>query len=211
MAQVQSGIRSALALPWVYRLWRGLMLPEKDRARIVSECLRPLAGSRILDIGCGPAHVLRHLPECDYLGVDVSAEYIAAARQRYDRRGRFLRASIMEMELEGEAPFDLALCLGVLHHLSDEEGRMLFQKAAQMLQPQGRIVTIDPVLCKGQNPLARWLIQRDRGQNVRDLEGYCALAAPFFEEVQTEARHNLTRLPYTHGVLEACRPTKESR
>ncbi|MCZ2207908.1 hypothetical protein, partial [Cylindrospermopsis raciborskii] len=56
-----------------------------------------------------------------------------------------------------------------------------------------------------QSPIARWIISKDRGQNVRDEKGYLNLAYNLFPPPYTSCniRHNLLRIPYTHIIIES--------
>jgi hypothetical protein len=67
-------------------------------------------------------------------------------------------------------------------------------------------VTIDPVFIAGQNPVARLLVSRDRGEHVRDVEGYVRIAERVFADVRATVRGDLMRVPYTHVVLECEKP-----
>src|SRR5262249_29978187 len=55
-----------------------------DLGRGVVDLLAPTAGERILDLGCGDGAITAHLVElgCFVVGVDASAELLAAARAR---------------------------------------------------------------------------------------------------------------------------------
>ena len=66
--------------------------------------------------------------------------------------------------------------------------------------------TNDPCLMPGQSRIARAVIQRDRGMNVRSPEGYRALAEPYFGEVRADVRHDLLRIPYSHALLTCAEP-----
>lgn len=203
MAQITSGLRRVLNDPRIYLVTQRLLTSDARTRRWVDQLLRPRAGERVLDIGCGPADLLRFLPDVDYVGFDSSAEYIAAARARFGARGRFEQARVDAATIEGLGRFHLVIARGVLHHLDDAEAAALFALARQALLPQGRVVTLDACWFEGQHPLARMLIARDRGQNVRDAAGYRALAARVFDEVKVEVRHDLMRVPYTHCSMEA--------
>ena len=98
-------------------------------------------------------------------------------------------------------PFDIVLACGVLHHLDDNSGHQLLTLAKQALVPGGRFISIDPVFTLKQNPIARFLIERDRGQHVRDAEGYMNMARQVFEFVSGKVR-NRTWIPYTHWTME---------
>ncbi|HYB76961.1 MAG TPA: class I SAM-dependent methyltransferase, partial [Candidatus Bathyarchaeia archaeon] len=74
-------LHSLLSLPSAYRLfWNAI--GGRDYIRIlIGEYVKPQPGNRILDIGCGPGHVLPYLPEVEYTGFDLSPQYIETARQ----------------------------------------------------------------------------------------------------------------------------------
>lgn len=202
MAQVTSGIRAVLSVPAVYELFENLVGAQRCRASFIREYVRPWAGERILDVGCGTAAILAHLPDVDYYGYDISETYVEAARKRFGARGHFVAALLTEQSLRADRPYDLVLAIGLLHHLTDEEAVQLLRICRAALARDGRLVTLDPCFDSGQSAVARRIISFDRGQNVRSLEGYCRLAAGSFAEISPHLRNDLLRIPYTHAVLE---------
>ena len=200
MAEITSGLRAILNHPLVYRSVQWLVGAERLRRHIAS-LLEPRPGLRVLDIGCGPADLLAHLPGVDYVGFDSSANYISAAQRRFGTSGRFFQEELKpETNLE-LGDFDCIVAVGLLHHLDDQAAARLFEIARGRLQPGGRLVTVDCCWAEDHHPLARWLIARDRGQNVRRLEDYRALATPQFARVDSQCRHNLLHIPYSHTVM----------
>ncbi|HXO19184.1 MAG TPA: class I SAM-dependent methyltransferase [Thermoanaerobaculia bacterium] len=202
MTQIDSGLRSVLSLPAAYRLFTRLVGARSARTEIVRRYLRPRAGDRVVDIGCGPGDLIDFLPGCEYLGFDASAEYIAFARARHGDRGRFLTLKVGEAAALPVGSFDLAVAYGVLHHLDDPEADLLFAEARALLAPGGRLVTVDGGWAEDQGRLARFMVSRDRGQSIRTAERLREIAARHFGAVEAHIRHDLLRLPYTHLVLE---------
>jgi len=98
--------------------------------------------------------------------------------------------------------FDLVIASGVIHHLDDDATINLFELAKTALRPGGRFVSIDPVLCKKQTPVARLLVSYDRGQNVCDGSGYQQLASRAFQKVSGSERHQkwIPLFALDHGV-----------
>ena len=169
--------------------------------RFVSEHIRPKLGDGILDIGCGTGEILDLLSAQRYFGFDPSESYIEAAKARFGQGANFYVGTVSAPPaLEGG--FDLAIAIGVLHHLDDLEARTLVDLARHQLRPGGRLVTLDPVLVEGQHPIARALAVRDRGEFVRSPEGYLALANDRFESVEITEHHDYLRLPYSHLAME---------
>jgi SAM-dependent methyltransferase len=201
MSQITSGIRTILSLPIVYNTVQNIMGGKGIRDELVNDIIRPIKGMRILDIGCGTAEILAHLPDgTKYWGYDISPEYIASAKQRYGVRGTFHCGIFDRTELEKLPKFDVVLATGLLHHLDDSEAIELFALARAALVEGGRIITIDPCLAPGQNPIAKYLIERDRGQNVRDQAGYHSLARQTFASINGTLRHRIW-IPYTHWIM----------
>lgn len=200
MAEITSGLRAILNHPLIYRGMQWLVGAERLR-RHIAALIEPRPGLKVLDIGCGPADLLAHLPGVDYVGLDSSADYIQAAVSRFATRGRFFQEQFRSDTDLSLGAFDRIVAVGLLHHLDDQAARRLFQLARDRLRPGGRVITVDCCWADGQHPLARWLISRDRGQNVRNLEGYRNLALPHFSRVESQCRHNLLHIPFSHTLL----------
>lgn len=203
--EVSTGLRAVLARPAIYELWSQLVGGERARARIVAEHVRPSPGDEILDLGCGPGELVSHIPEgVRYTGVDISPQYIARAQERHGARATFHVGDASRLALL-DGRFDLVLAIAVLHHLDDEQSTRLMRDAGMLLKPSGRFVSLDGVYTERQNPVARAIIDRDRGRHVRDADGYARLAQGTFESVRTVVRHDLLRIPYDHCILECAR------
>ncbi len=195
-------ISSILSFPAGYRFFQRMVGAESSRKTYLVEHVKPCPGDKILDIGCGPGDILNHLPNVRYTGLDISPEYIAAAKQRYGSRGRFFCSDVGLAAIEGEhGSFDLVLSVGVIHHLDDAQADKLFALARRVLSPTGRLVTYDGCYVPQQSRIARWMLSKDRGKFVRTREEYLRLAAPHFSTVEPQLRHDLLRIPYTHLIL----------
>lgn len=190
-----------LSRPTAYWLVQRLLGAASVHRHLVEQHAGIEAGQRVLDIGCGPGNLLEALPDVEYVGLDLSAEYIAAARRRYGDRGVFHRVQVSDARLSEEAPFDAVFAVGVLHHLDDSEAGDLLRLAAGRLAPTGRLVTLDPTVTGGQPALARWLALRDRGQHVRTPDGYRTMAERSFAVVTALVRHDLALVPYSHVAM----------
>lgn len=201
MGQNTSGIRSVLSTAWGYSAFQNLVGAKGARLALARTFIQAQPKERILDIGCGPGEILEHLGDVDYLGFDANPAYIDAARRRYGERGRFMCQVVEEAGLKGEQEFDIVLALGVLHHLDDDAARELFSLAQGSLRPGGRLVSIDNCYRDGQSSVARYLIQKDRGKNVRTESRYVELARKSFVNVESVIREDLLRIPYTHVIL----------
>jgi cyclopropane fatty-acyl-phospholipid synthase-like methyltransferase len=196
-------IRSVLAVPQAYQLfWNVIGGPTRSRI-LVSQYIRPKNGDRILEIGCGPGTIVPYLPECDYVGFDLSAEYISQARRRFPQ-AKFVCERVSEYTLPERSYFDVVLALGILHHLDDTEAKQLFRIAFDALKPGGRLVTLDGVWTDEQSRASKYLLARDRGQFVRSEPQYRTIASQVFNEIKiaSDIRDDLLRIPYTHIIMQ---------
>lgn len=204
MAQITNGIRAIFSNPIIYNAFQNMMGARSLRVSFVEEFVKPFSGCAILDIGCGPAEILAYLPDVDYCGFDISNAYITKATKRFGQRGRFYCQELTNADVEKMPPFDIVLAMGLLHHLDDDEALTVLRLAYKALKPGGRVLTFDPCLEPGQNPIAGFLVRNDRGQNVRTREGYASISSAVFESPRIEVRHKAW-IPYTHCFMECIR------
>ena len=199
----ERGIAQALAVPRLYS-WFANLIGGDSRSTYVREYIRPLAGQRIVDIGCGPADIVSELPHgVDYVGIDKSARYIDAARTRFGDRAKFYcQPASADPAFLGSVRFDIAMANGVLHHLDDTQALELLELARDLLASGGRLVTLDGCYVPAQPAIARLLLRLDRGKHVRAPEAYLSLARKAFRRVEPHVREDLLRTPYTHLIME---------
>jgi cyclopropane fatty-acyl-phospholipid synthase-like methyltransferase len=196
----------ALAHASVWEGFKTVIRADRMMKVFVDEYMRPEPGERILDVGCGTGDVVKFLNGVDYLGVDLSDEYIERAEARVRPGVRFEVLSADELVPERLGVFDVVTAIGVMHHLPDETVGEMLTSVAQLLTPGGRFIAIDPVWDPTSRTTARVLAALDRGRFVRAASGYAAMVGQHLESVHNEVRHDLLPIPYTYCVTVAERP-----
>ncbi|SEC67873.1 Methyltransferase domain-containing protein [Rhizobiales bacterium GAS188] len=194
--------RRTLASPIVYDTFQSLVGAPHCHERFIRDMVRPIPGERILDIGCGVGASLRYLPDAiTYVGIDVSDAYIAKAKAVHSERGTFVCADVASVDPVTLGTFDRAFSFGVLHHLTDEVTAQLVELVRRVVKRGGAFISIDPCYAPGQHPIARLLIDNDRGEHVRDAAGFQRIVAGL-GPVRATVYHDLLRIPYTQIVME---------
>lgn len=191
-------LRNVLKSPAIYQAFQQGFGFFNARVHAVTKYLEIRPGMRVVDIGCGPGFIVKHLPEgVDYFGFDIDETYIAYAKEKFGRRGQFFCRFFDDSCAAEFGPADLVMMNGVVHHVSDDYARDTFKTIAATLKPDGLLFTLDGCYRPGQNGLAKYLLDNDRGEHVRDEAGYRRLLSQQFRKVGTDIFENLSWVPYT--------------
>lgn len=205
--QITRGLRALLEQPLFYSFFQWIMGSHNKYRMYVNDYLKPGPKCRILDIGCGFAGILKYLPrDVEYVGYDISREYIAYARKIFGHRATFYNQRVNEMQLENSNLFDIVLADGLLHHISDDEARELFKTGYSALRETGFMFTSDPTFIEDQQLIPRLIGSLDRGRHVRYPQEYKKLAETSFPHVEAYIIHNISNRPQT-GCFLRCYKT----
>ena len=194
-----------------YSLYQSAIGAKKMREILVCKHIHPERGQRILDLGCGMAEILHHLPDyCEYYGCDPNPNYIDMAKRRNAGKGIFWVAGFDtegKLELPKDLPdIDIVICMNVIHHINDQQAAGLFEIASKVLvrncKDNSRLVVSDNCLTEPQNWFARWLIKKDRGKFIRADKWYLSAFLSRFNTVKSCIRTDLFNIPYTFIILE---------
>ena len=115
----------------------------------LTETLRPRAGNRILDVGCGEgiAEVQLgrlHVSQMRLVGVDLMVERVIVARHEtaaHNQRVLFASADACHLPFR-DGTFDSTFCVAVLQHISDVD--MAIRDFARVTRTGGRVVAVEP-------------------------------------------------------------------
>jgi SAM-dependent methyltransferase len=141
---------------------------QEERAADLSERVRrllaPFSGDeRALDVGCGAgALAIALAPHVrEVVGVDSSAELLAAARERAPENCTFLEGDATALPF-GWGEFDLVGCLRVLHHVHRPE--LVVAELARVMRRGARLLLADQL--GDVDPIRS--IENDRFERLRD-------------------------------------------
>ena len=148
---------------------RGNICIARERFRGITRLLEgcgllPLAGKRILDVGCGSGSVLASLTalgaEAQHLyGIDLLADRIESARRRWPEMN--FRCGNAERLDFPDASFDLVLLFTVFSSIaSDGVAHSVAGEAARVLRPGGALLWYDMRYNNPQNPHIRGVTGR---------------------------------------------------
>ncbi|WP_305097936.1 bifunctional 2-polyprenyl-6-hydroxyphenol methylase/3-demethylubiquinol 3-O-methyltransferase UbiG [Croceibacterium aestuarii] len=109
-----------------------------------TESLRPLAGKRALDVGCGAGLLCEPLVRlgAEVTGVDAAEENIAVARAHAEGAGLTIDYRAGELGSLGMGRFDLVTAMEVIEHVSDKPA--FLAELARHLAPGGLLIFSTP-------------------------------------------------------------------
>lgn len=196
-------LKNLLSSPWAYEFSQFLWYRPGMQREYVTRYACPKPGDRVLDIGCGVGAVSQYFPQVTYHGFDSSDRYVDYARRKFGDRAEFTVGIIGQNVTVEAGSYDLVMANGILHHLDDREALHLLTLAHEALKPGGRLVTRDGCFEDGQSPVARYLLEGDRGRFVRTRDAYQQLFDQVFSESTALVRRDMMRVPYSLIIFQS--------
>jgi SAM-dependent methyltransferase len=188
--------KKILEFSWAYEFFQDLIGARKFRRLYTGKYVKPVAGMRILDIGCGPGVIVPYLGDVDYFGIDLNPLYIEQAEKKYQsEKILFKCAGVDSLGTADIGKYDIAMMNGVLHHLNDSEIENCMQAVKKLLKPGGRFCSFDGVYYDKITWLEKFVLDNDRGRHVRKPKDYSALINKYLPDARYEVTRNLTFIP----------------
>ena len=196
MSQRINKIYNFINSPLVYRIIQYIMSGTSFRNSIIKKNIKK-SNLKILDIGCGPAQILEQIPRCDYYGYDIDQRSIQYAKKKYRQKNyHFYCKKFNKTEIKKLPKFDFVIFFGILHHLSNKEADKMLTLCKRIMKKNSKLLTEDPILVEKQNIIAKFLIEKDRGINVRQKKEYINLLKKHFKKIKNKVTHQFF-IPYT--------------
>ena len=156
--------------------------------------------ARVVDLGCGSGRMLHLLAQLGFrnvVGVDISAEQVALARQVNDR---VLEKDVLSF-LRDRPPgsFDLVIALDLIEHFTKDEAMEFLDQASQSLAAGGRLILNTP---NAASPLAG---ARRYGDFTHEIGFSPSCLSQILELFGLERPTARELGPYPHGMVSACR------
>ena len=167
--------------------------PIRRNPDVLTETL-PVAGKRVIDVGCGNGGLTRHLARhgAQVLGVECSARQLAAARAAPAVADEVIVEGVGQALPAADASADIVVFFNSMHHIPGEHMATALHEACRVLDKDGVVYVAEP-LAEGEFfALCRAV---DDETDVRALAQRAVLSHPRLRLAQT--------FEYIHSVLLA--------
>ncbi len=203
MSENHKGLKSLLEIPVFYELFHTMVGARVWLKNFVNEEIKPVNGQKLLDVGCGPAEIVKLLPEgLDYIGVDHSEAYIKSATKKFGNRAKFICDDLTKLPEHEIGEIDIAVAIGLTHHLEDEEVELLLKNVSSLMKPESRFFIVDVCYFDGQSPIVKYIISQDRGENIRHIDEYMKFATNTFSNIKQSLHYGFLPFPHSALILE---------
>ena len=126
----------------LHRRFKDAIAPDDYRLAGVLDALGPVAGMRVLDVGCGNGRIARALQDrgASVAGLDMSAAMLAEAHGVARVRGSARRLPF------ASGGFDAVIAVEVFEHLDPKTWPLAIAEARRVLSPRGSLAIVDKSL-----------------------------------------------------------------
>ncbi len=193
-------IYKILEIPIIYDFYQNLVSTKNTWNTVFKSFIDTSEDLIVLDCGCGTSKYRELIDAKKYIGLDYNSSYIEEARSKFPN-DTFKVADLTKLQTKEYEKVDRIILLGIIHHLDDNESRLLIDKLNNLLTENGVIYTLDPLFVtvgKPSDRIANFIASKDRGQYVREEEEYLKLFSPKIEKIEKRVFNNLLRIPFYH-------------
>ena len=150
-----------------------------------------------LDFGCGAGQFSVLFNPNKYYGVDTDKKYVKFSKEK--RKGNFSIIKESPPYNFNKNYFDQVLISAVIHHIDDNNLKIISKELKRILKTNGRLMIVDHFRKENQgNLICKGLIFLDRGRYFRDLNQTIKVFSKEFKVEKTEIFKNG---PYKDYIL----------
>jgi SAM-dependent methyltransferase len=194
-----------LANKFCYDSFQSIVGSYSFKNEFLRDCFSSFEGSAVLDLGCGTGIAANFASaDVEYYGIDVSAQYIDKVLDRKSDAKVFIGSvsDIKPYDSVRLAHTDLALALGLFHHIDDYEMMKCLENLRSSMSTGSVLKSFDPVIDNSTTKVAAWVARNDRGQNLRSVDELCSIFEQFSFKVRSRIERNVIRIPVDLVVCE---------
>src|SRR6186997_2110832 len=120
---------------------------ERSAIAAVVKSLKNLAPRSVLEVGCGPGHMMKAIAEsgleADLVGIDLSPFLLERARKRVPRgRVRYVHADGTSLPA-GEGEFDAVVASHYVGHMPADVRDLAAAELARVVRPGGSVIVVE--------------------------------------------------------------------
>lgn len=187
------GTQRLASVPWMFDGLRWLLEGGfVEHRRLLKEHF-PVAPESVLDCGCGTGIFASCFPESAYVGIDISRDYIARARQQHPKH-RFRVMDATDLQFPDES-FEAVIISGVVHHMETSLATGMLSEIGRLLKPAGKLLMWEDVATRSPWNIVGQLAHRlDVGDYIRPAFEYARLLDRHFQLISAQ--------PMTSGFMD---------
>lgn len=196
---VKSIINSILSSPDVFNIVRRIAAGnQKNTKEFIQLNIQKYYVTSVLDIGCGTGDFVESVPsEICYSGIDVNRRFVQFAKEKYKAMNRrFYIEDATNKSFYKNKTFDAVLLISMLHHLSDEDIKILFPIIKCVAK---KIVIVADIIPNPPGVLRKLLVKLDQGKHIRTTSEKTKLLKKYFNVVTKKTI--LSHLAIQYGIV----------
>ena len=133
----------------------------------------------ILDIPCGTGEFSVMFNKDQYIGVDLSDDYIKSAKKNYKRKFMVMNSKNLKFK---NKYFNSVLIIGFFHHLNRDDIHSTLREVKRVLKDDGKVLLIEDAPTKSKWNIIGKLVQKfDLGANIRKSKEYFGILSEYFK------------------------------
>ena len=165
--------------PRIFFYLQRILSGNYSRVRqVLKDEVRIQQNQTVLDLACGTGNIADFFDAVDYIGIDISQDYVKFAKAQFQKE--FLVTDARQLCFS-DASFDHVIVIGLFHHLSDTDTLSTMRELSRTLRRSGHIVIVDAIPPVSRLNILGMLSRKlDRGKYFRYIGQYQRLFGKHF-------------------------------